>query len=847
MHILIFALFLFSGMAGLIYQIVWIKLLALVFGVTLLAISTVLASFFGGLALGSWLGGKWVDRRGDGFKWYGIAEIIIGAFALVFLNLLDLNNSVYALIAHKFSTNFYALSVLKFVLSAILLIIPTTLMGATLPILSKALARSETRFAKDIGGLYAINTIGAVIGTVLTAFFLIPSLGISAVIYLTACLNIIIGVIALLINKSHKETAAPANVPLSSNRAGEKELPDYFAFILIAGFAISGFTGLAYEVIWSRILGFILTGTVYAFSAVLAVFLVGIALGSYSFSLFLDRVKKPSTLVMILACVEVLIGVSAIFLLNLFEKIPSLDFYPAIDSTPHWGEFIYLNFLTSFITLFAPAYLFGATFPVICKIYNMRNTDTGTKIGNIYSLNTVGGIFGSFASGFVLIPFLGMQNALIAMGIVNIILGAVFALTNPFTPKPQKAVFIAVSAGLAAAALFFAPANMPLSLHKAFLTRGEDIVFYEEGATATVMIAERKGMDLNASNKRLWVNGNRATAAYYEGLQINRFQGVLPNVLHPNPKDVLVICFGSGTTFGTLSQFPVTQVDNVEIAGTVVKGAPHFTKENMDVLHNPKSRIIIDDGRSYLAATSKKYDIITEEPMHPALVGVVNLYTKEYYELAKSRLKEGGIISQWIPLYNLSTEDVRTMVKTFQSVFPHTTIWLANTDIFMIGSPERTVIDLDKLERSLEMPNIKSLLTDIDLEDKHEFLSTFIMNEDMVREYAKDAPVMTDNNPLVEYIGPRSLNVNTISPNLGEMLKYREPVYGYIKTSSPEKLSMLKERLDLKYASSGYNIVGRAYFADNNLPMAAEYFRKALGIDPADRNSLHYRQNLKFY
>ncbi|MBI5561268.1 MAG: fused MFS/spermidine synthase [Deltaproteobacteria bacterium] len=842
----IFLLFLGSGIAGLVYQVVWTKLLTLVFGVSLLAVSTVLTAFFGGLALGSFLGGRWVDRRGNGFLWYGVAEAAVGVYALIFLPLLSINNAVYAGIAGYISASFTALTLLKFSLSVCLLIIPATLMGATLPILSKSLARARGRFAKDVGGLYAVNTIGAIIGAVATAFVFIPALGLKTIIIAAGVFNILIGGAAILIGRMDKaDGAADENAPQPRAKAGVGDVPGPFARLIVWGFALSGFTALVYEVIWTRIMGFLLTGTVYAFAAVLAVFLTGIAGGSLVFSRFTDRVRSKGTLIIVLAAVEALIGVSSIALITLYDRLPSMDFYSRV-STPVWSEFVLVNFLTCFVTLILPAFLFGATFPLVCKLYAGADKRTGSRIGNIYSVNTVGGIIGSFAAGFILIPAIGMQKTIILMGMINAGIGMLFVIRSPFAGLKTKYAFLAVSAIAVGAASFTLPENMPLAIHKGFLKTGEDIVFYKEGPAATVMIAERTGKGLAASNKRLWVNGNRATAAYYEGLQINRFQGVLPMVIHPGPKDVLVICFGSGTTFGTLSQFPVRRVDNVEIASTVIEGAPFFKKENADVLHNPVSRITIDDGRSYLSATAKKYDVITEEPMHPALSGVVNLYTREYYELARAHLKPGGVMSQWIPLYNVSVEDMRMLVATFQSVFPHTTVWLANADIFMIGSPERTEIDLERLTERLAMPNVAALLKDIDLEDPYEFLNTFLMNEDMTRAYAQGAPVMTDDMPTVEFTGPKSLNVNTISPNIAEFLKYREPLVPYLAVPARFNRSAVLGGLERKYAAGRYNLVGRAYFADKNYPAAAEWFRAALQIDPGNRNSLHYKQIILF-
>jgi len=847
-------LFFASGIAALIYQMVWTKLLTLVFGVTFLAVSTVLTCFFGGLALGSFLGGRWIERRGRGFLWYGTAEILVGFYAVFFGLFLGLNNSAYVFLAQTFASGFAGLTLIKFILSAILLIIPTTLMGATLPILSKTLARGTRSFAWDIGGLYAFNTLGAVTGALLTAFIFIPSFGLSAILYGAGALNFIIGISAIIAgrNSTEKKKAkeAPQTAPAMKTSQGEDShapLPSYFNAIVLWGFALSGFTGLCYEVIWTRVLGFILTGTVYAFAVVLGVFLTGIALGSFVLSSFLDRVKSRSAVISIFAAVEVLIGLSSIALIILYDKLPGMGFYARLDSTPSWGEFVYLNFFTSFITLIIPTFLFGATFPLICKVYDWGAESVGKKIGNIYSLNTVGGILGSFIGGFIFIPFVGMQKAIILTGGINILIGLIVALLNPSGGRSSRYAIPVVGIAAMSVLLMALPQNMPLSLHKSLLRRGEEILYYKEGATATVMIAQRTGAGLEASNKRLWVNGNRATAAYYEGLQINRFQGVLPMAIHPAPKDVLVICFGSGTTFGTLSQFPVNKVDNVEIARAVIQGAPYFKSENMDVLHNPVSRINIDDGRSFLAVTKKKYDVITEEPMHPALAGVVNLYTKEYYELAKAHLKKGGIMSQWIPLYNLSVEDVRLMVRTFNAVFPHTSIWLANTDIFMLGSQEELTVDYEGLVKKLDMPNIKRLLSDIDLEDPAEFLTTFVMNEQKVSEYAGSGPLMTDNMPVVEFTGPKSLHTNTISPNIAELIRYREPVFPYLRLNAGLDTRALNEKLTKKFFAKRLNLIGRAYFAAANFNRAVAYFKKALEVDPRDRNSLHYKRKLKFF
>ncbi len=851
-RLVIWILFFGSGLTGLTYQVVWTKLLTLTFGVTVLAVSTVLTCFFGGLALGGYLGGRWVDKFGDGFKWYGLAELLIGVYALVFGLLLALNNTVYVFIAQRASLDFFGLSLLKFVLAAMLLIIPTTLMGATLPILSKTLARKSAGFARAVGGLYSVNTLGALTGVVLTAFILIPSLGISKILLGAGLLNIAIGIVAFILHSKQGvcddgslvcEPSEPE--PAVESGTGEAgELSSGFMTLLIWGFALSGFTGLVYEVIWTRILGFLLVGTVYAFASVLAVFLVGIASGSLVFSVFIDRFKR-STIITIFAVIEALIGLCSIALIRVYDGIPGYKFYETLQYTTSWSEWLYVHFFMAFITLIIPTFLFGATFPLVCKVYSWRVEGVGRKIGNVYAVNTVGGIVGSFAAGFILIPILGMQNVIIFIGCINILLGIVFILANPLSSKGVRYGFSAASIVVAIIIIATLPANMPLSLHKTFLQEGEESIYYREGPAATVMIGENKSKS-ESFNKKIWVNGSKATASYYEGLQINRFQGVLPMVLHPDPKEVLVICFGSGTTFGTLSQFPGVMVDNVEISKSVIGGAHNFKIENMDVLNNPQSRINIDDGRSFLAVTDRKFDVITEEPMHPGLAGVINLYTTEYYELAKSHLKPGGIISQWIPLYMLSIEDVQMLTATFQSVFPHTSIWIANADIFLIGSEEKLVIDFERIVERLELPNIKRLLTDTDMENPYEFLSTFMMNEDIVREYTKGFEPISDDLPVVEFTSARSFNVNTVTYNIDKLLRYREPVSRYLKFAPDrENSSAIVQWLNNKYTASHYNLVGRAYLSDANIKKAAENFYKALEYDSTDRNSIHYLENIK--
>ncbi|MFQ5900394.1 MAG: fused MFS/spermidine synthase [Thermodesulfobacteriota bacterium] len=844
---IILVMFFLSGFTGLVYQVVWTRMFILVFGATTLAVSTVLTCFFTGLALGSYAVGRWIDKRKEFLKWYGVAELFIGIFAIFFPLLLQLVSKSYLFIAHVIQPGFYQASLIKFLFSLLILSFPTTLMGATLPILGKFLVRKEEDVAGSLGGLYAINTFGAVLGTVATGFILMPMVGIRTILFTAGIINILIGLYALKLNRDLKikeegdigEACPIAPIPHYSNKTSS-----FYLSLVLWGFAVSGFTALAYEVVWTRVIELVFTGTIYAFTTVLATFLIGIAVGSAVCSRFLDRLHSPDREGTLFALVEICIGLTTILLIFLYNGLPDFWIYKKIFETNSWGNAIVIKSVIAFIFLFPPTFLFGATFPIVCKLYSHYLEELGQSVGKIYSVNTIGGIFGSFLTGFVLIPFIGMQNSVVLMGCINLLIGISLLVFNPYAGKVIRFSTVTVSIVLLSLLLGFLPENMVRSIYSGFLGDKDKMIYYKEGISATVMISKRKGGNA-VTNKRLWVNGNQATAVFYEGLQINRFQGVLPMVLHPEPKDVLVICFGSGTTFGTLSLFDVNGVDNVEIAKTVTKGAKYFTDENQDVLNNPKSNIIIDDGRSYLLTTTKKYDVITQEPMHPSLVGVVNLYTKEYYELAKNRLKPGGIISQWIPLYNLSVKDVKTLTRTFQSVFPHTSIWITNVDIFLIGSPEKIEVDYERIKKRVMKPHIQKILREIDLEDPLEFINTFMMNEDQVRAYSSGMPVMDDNWPYIEFYGPKSLLASTVLPNIIELSKYSERVMPYLKFASSGTEDNYN-RLERKFLASEYNLKGRGYISEKNFKKASKSFTASLKIDPFNRNSLHYKKKLRF-
>ena len=799
---ILLALFFFSGASALIYQVVWVRMFSLVFGITVFAVSTVLTAFMAGLALGSLYFGRLVDRRGNPVRLFGFLQIGIGLFGLSFPFLLEGLNHLHVEIQRHAAMGFYPGSLLRFALCFLLLLIPTTLMGGTLPVLSKFFVSRLKRLGWDIGRLYSINNLGAVIGVFLATFFLMRAIGVRATINLAAAINLAVGCVALLVAgglpaaepaAAQREDEMEPVMGQSGAEEGAQQYPRFVLYLALWAFAIEGFAALSYEVVWSRILLVASTHkSVYFFGVIVITFIFGLSLGSIIVAKFIDRKKDLLTL---FGLVEIAIGVGGMLVLRAFAILPvSLSRLRMSPGTSWWTS-IFGESLLFFLTMLIPATLMGMTFPIVGKIYTTNIKRLGRRIGEIGCLDTVGSIFGSFVAGFVMIPFMGVLGAAIATALLNLAVGAALIFTHPFIGARAKLETALLLGCIGFGAHFVIPSGVDIR-HYQMAMPGDKVLYYKEGTSATVTVPQRRdGM------KSLAINGAVTAWAEFGDVRVHRMLGYLPLLLQENPRNALVVGLGMGVTAQSLLQPGMEEVECVEISPEVVEACGRcFSDLNHNVLSEPRLRLTVDDGRHRLLVTDKKYDIITTNAVHPRLSP--NLYTKDFYELCKARLTEDGVMCQWLPTNWMTEEDYRMLIRSFTHAFPHTSLWLINEyHTILVGAPSKLEIDFGRLTRKLEEEKCKSDLSQVALQDPFALLGQYVCDEDTLREYVAQAPLNSDDHPYVEFS-----TVMDFGPNrfvLESILAMNGGVYDLLRNTggSSEESAQVKQELS-RYSTS---------------------------------------------
>lgn len=749
-------LFFLTGMSGLIYQVLWLRLLSLVFGVTTWAASTVLASFMGGLALGSFLAGRFVDRARRPLMLYGVAEILVGLTALASPTLLTAVERLYVSLYPALPDSLAALTLARLVLSFAVLIIPTTLMGATLPIIIKSSLLQAEGLGERVSLLYATNTAGAIVGTLLAGFYLIGSVGMEASFLLAAGINIVVGVVSLLASmavrgeapmrapapSAHATPTPPKVADAVSNRARRAVL-----FV----FTLSGFATLALEIIWFRILVLFFPVTTYAFTIMLATVLTGIAVGSY---LMTPLMRRRLPWLSLLACLEIIIGLTSLLSLITLAYGGSLQTW--LDRLLVGRPFLSQLASTvgvSTLAILPTTLLWGMAFPVGVRLYaggdDETQADTGERIGLFYSLNVAGAILGSIAAGFLLLPWLGLQNSLIAIAAVSLASGLLLLMVMDGSDRARSRVqpitwvtlFVGVMSGLVFAGLAAAVPN-PFTLSLTQRYPGHTLLWQEEGVQTTVTVQQKP-----EGHRVLYLDGMGQASDEPDLVVYHHLLGHIPMALHPNPRHALIVGLGGGATAGAVSQHGKTQIDVAELSGGVVRGAEWFKHINFDVLRQPNVRLRVDDGRNYLLLTNQRYDVITADIIFPVHAGAGALYSAEYFALARRALNDDGLMLQWI--HPGRDSQYRLIMRTFLSVFPDATLW--NNGSMMIGSKKPLKLDRADFERKLQDPATAALMQRIGFPTFEKLLEQYWGGPDDMRRFVGDGPILTDNQPRVEY------------------------------------------------------------------------------------------------
>ncbi len=754
---IVYFLFFCSGITALVYEIVWTRMLTLVFGHTVFSVSVVLSAFMAGLGFGSYLFGVAIDRltaegregeAPESLAVYGWIEILIFAFAALLSLLLANFSNLYAWV-HTWLPESAALhSTVKAALAFGLIFVPTTLMGATLPIISKYYVTDDTKLGPQVGYLYAINTLGAAVGCLLTGFILISLLGVLETVLFTAAVNLFIGISAIRVYQDTGGRDWSFRLPPLSLPRLEAAGPDR---LLMAVAFISGFTALAYEVLWTRLLVFSISSTVYSFSMMLAVFLIGIFLGSLLVvPLTAWRVNLRAVLVFLQA------GTGLYVIASIYNMETLLS--------PPWNSYSLGNPAAAFMRYFSdsaslmlvPTLLIGMCFPILIQLISRGHAGIGRGTGQIYSANTLGAILGSLLTGFFILPKLGSQDSLVLIATLNLLTAAWVFATGSASGARTRLVIGSAAAGLVLFVAFAIPANLLDRFFMRDSTGGRspgNLLFFEEGLTDTVAVFKDEYGPLDPEAKRLITNGISMSASNMIASRYMKLLAHMPILLAERAEDVLVVCFGTGQTTGAATLHPeVKTVDSLELSPSVIRAGKVFAEQNHDVLNNPKVRYVIQDGRNHLLTTRKKYDVITAEPPPPRTAFTVNLYTKEYYQLTKNRLRPGGIVAQWIPLHSQGEKEVAMHLKTFLSVFPNAIAWMpVANEVLIVGSNGPIELDYQRIRQRMENPAVKKALADIEIPGAASFLSNIWFFEEQMIALAAGQPVISDNRPSIEF------------------------------------------------------------------------------------------------
>ena len=855
---IVWLIFIFSGASGLIYQVIWMRQLTLIFGSTVFATSTVLTAFMAGLALGSFYFGRKIDESTESpLRIYALLEAGIGAFCLVWPLILSVLGGLYVLIHRNVTSEFYTLSLIRFVLTVAVILIPSTLMGGTLPVLTRFFVKRLEQLGTNIGVLYALNTFGAVMGTVAAGFFLLEAFGIRWTLGIGIAINFAVAAIALVlaqrVSGTEEVNGQPENIvedtEVLQSTDTDSQQPTTNNHLVLWAIGISGFCALAYEVLWTRIMVFFLGSTTYAFATMLAAFLFGIALGSIVFARWVDRIKQP---IAVFGIVQLGIGLFALILMPAFEELYGMT--RAFQST--FGSSRFWAFFSCFLVMCLPTFLMGASFPLVTKIYTGSERQLGRSIGNVYAVNTVGSILGAFCAGFILIPLLGIRPSIVLMVALNTGIGLWLSVVgyrvsvkrvadeNVSNPRNELPTAIKLLQGISIgmpilnaglAVILLLTLNQPLFLKSAiFKTQrpGDTLVDYNEEVDATVTtLKDDEGV------YRLYVDTNQAADASRWDSPSHRVIAHLPLLLHPRPKRALVVGFGMGLTSYSITQHRV-RVDAIELSKGVISAAQeHFKHVNGNIFERPLFDYKINDGRNHILMTKTKYDMISTGIIHPLVsAGSSNIYTADFYRLCRRILSEDGIMCQWVPLHRLPETHYKMIVRTFIEVFPHTTLWYKYTPDFviLIGTQEPLRIDYKNFIARAQIASINEGLAADDL-DGMSLLDSFMMGPETVRKYVGVGPVHTDNRPRLEFFRGADL-ADTTTQNVKGMAEYRERVLPYLTNygSTLAEMKGVREKLDTYFRATHRLIRGQIAYASAQYQNAAELMNQAVELNPLD-------------
>lgn len=730
-----FMLFL-SGTAALIFQVLWIKQLSLVTGIDVYAVSIGVSAFFLGLALGSFALGRLSDRSRQPLRFYAQLETGVAVLGAGVTGILSHIAPLFVAIEGSSALAAWALLIL-------IVATPAFLMGGTLPVLLRALEGAPGGVGTKGGRLYAANTLGAIVGCLAVSFVIIPALGVQATGLAAAGLGVMAAVIALSLSGGSTRATPQSEAPAETRGASGSRL----ALVL---YAIAGGVALGYEVAWSQAIVQFISTRSFAFSVVLATYLAGLALGAALFARRTDRLSDPWGTFGLLITLAGLVALAEFALLGSWLTAIQTSAEAAVASaTGSIFAGMCARFLVAGLTIvFVPTLILGAAFPVVLRLA-VDPRHVGRDTGRVLALNTLGGIAGTLLTGFVLIPSFGIVRSFAALAVVAAVIGLV-AVGRGKRGWKGWGLAAPVLGALTVLIAVTVPSDRLANLLN--LSRGNGtIVSYEEGLGATVAVIEQGQQDRRF--RRLYIQGVSNTGDAMPSLRYMRLQALLPLVIHKGePKSALVIGLGTGITAGSLLAYPgLDQRVVAELLPSVARASALFAG-NFTVAGDNRLEVRVADGRRELMRNADRYDLITLEPPPPSAAGVVNLYSSDFYQLARERLAPNGLVAQWLPIATQNDEDTRALVRSFLDSFPHATLWSTELhEMLLIGSVEPQEIDAARIAKRLADPTLAEALGEVGIGSAADLLATWMTDRTGLERYAGSALPVTDDQPRIEY------------------------------------------------------------------------------------------------
>jgi len=771
---LLLVLFAGSGCSALIYEVVWLQLLQLVIGSSAASIAVLLGTFMGGMCLGSIAVPRLISGRKHPLRLYALLELGTGLFGLAVLFGLPYVQYLYtATIGHGFPG-----ILLRSAASAICLLPPTVMMGATLPAIARWI-ESTPQAASWWGFFYGGNIAGGVFGCLLAGFYLLRIHDMATASYVAVLINGAVAAASLALAR-FVPWEQPAAVLESAPRA-PGSWPVYFAI------ALSGMCALGAEVVWTRTLSLMLGPTVYTFSIILGVFLAGLGLGSSAGSVLARKHGNPRMLLALCQLLQIITVAFAAYMLA--------------DFLPYWAGHVdtlaspWIGFLSdlgrSSIAILPAAILWGASFPLALASVASPDRDAGRLVGEVYGANTVGAILGSIGFSLIFIPRIGTQHS------EQLVIALSFLAAIVLQKLSAKTAGAILAAGLVAWSVPAIPWKLIAFGRRLATTPGNWTPLYvAEGMNSSIAYTKYEGV-----TTYFHVSGKTEASAEPQDMRLQRLLGHLPALLSTKPKSILVVGCGAGVTAGTFVVHPeVEHITICEIEPLIPPAsAIYFSRENHNVMHDPRTRIVYDDARHYILTTTEKFDIITSDPIHPWVKGIAPLYSTEYFELVKKHLNPGGFVTQWVPLYESNVETVQSEIATFFDAFPNGTVWgNLNTDgqgydVVLVGQEGPLKIDLDAIQQRLDRPEYKPVaesMREVGYTSAVDLLSTYAVQASDLRGWLRHAQINRDRNLRLQYLAGMGLDQYLAPAIYDQILRLSSPPSN-IFTGSPESLRAL--------------------------------------------------------